>query len=322
MPRPGGLCQMRFVIDHATLGPAFGFVSRIAPTRAVRPILSAVLLEARDGKLTLKSSDLETSAVTTVPAQVRSEGRAALPVRYVSELLRRIPGGEIEWIVNPDDASCAVVWQRSHFTIHGFDPNLFPSIPEFPERAQHVLPQGALRATIQHSVFAASSGDTARPLLNGVELRMSEGAVFALATDGFQAAAYASAADAARPEDGGVVVPASALGEVARLLTEGETPCAVARQGNEILFRTGQSYLVSRILEGRFFSVLDLVPKHFATRVHVQLEAFLGACARVALISDQEPPHTVLFDVRDGEVRLEASSAQVGNAQETLEATV
>lgn len=313
---------MRFVIDHATLGPAFAFVSRIAPNRAVRPILSAVLLEARSGQLVLRTSDLETSAVTAVTAQVRSEGRAAVPVRYVGELLRRIPAGELEWTLNPEDASCLVTWQRSRFTIHGFDANLFPTVPEFPEHPQHVLPQGALRNTIQHSVFAASAGDTARPLLNGVELRMSEDAVFALATDGFQAAAYASSPEARRPDQDGVVVPASALGEVARLLTESEAPCAIARQGNEILFSAGQSYVASRILEGRFFSVLDLVPKQFATQVRVPLEAFLGACARVALISDQEPPHTVVFNVSPGEIRMEATSAQVGSAQETVEAHV
>ncbi len=313
---------MRFLIDHATLGPAFAFVSRIAPNRAVRPILSAVLLEAHGRELVLKTTDLETSAVTVIPAQVRTEGRAALPVRYVGELLRRIPGGELEWTVGPEDTSCVVTWQRSRFTIHVFDANLFPSVPEFPDRAEHILPQAALRNTIQHSVFAASVGDTARPLLNGVELRMSENAVFALATDGFQAAAYASAPEARRPDQNGVVVPADALGEVARLLTDSEAPCAIARQGNEILFRVGPSYVVSRILEGRFFSVLDLVPKQFVTQVHVSLEAFVGACARVALISDQEPPHTVIFNVGAGEIALEATSAQVGSAQETVEARV
>lgn len=313
---------MRFEIDHAILGPAFAFVSRIAPARAVRPILSAVLMEARGDRLILRTSDLETAAVTVVPATVRAEGRAALPVRTVGELLRRIPGGQLEWTLDPGDGSCAVNWQRSNFTIHGFDPNLFPSVPEFPDRAQHVLPQSALRATIHHSVFAASSGDTARPLLNGVELRMTEDTVFALATDGFQAAAYASVAGAQRPTADGVVVPAGALAEVARLLGDSDEPCAVARLGNEILFRAGQSYVVSRVLEGRFFSVLDLVPKAFSTRVRVQLEPFLGACARVALISDQEAPHAVLFRIGEREICLEASSAQVGSAQETVEADV
>ena len=310
---------MRFSIDHADITPAFTFVSRIAPSRAVRPVLSSVLLEARGQHLTLTTTDLETSAVTTVPANVLEEGRAALPVRYVGELLRRIPAGQLEWS-GDDDAGATVTWKRSRFSIHGFDANSFPSVPEFPSPPSHTLAQGILRRTILHSVFAAGTGDMSRPLLSGVELRMSDDGIFALATDGFQAASFSSNVEASRPQADGVVVPATALSEVARLLGDGEEPCAIASQGNQILFRAGNSYLSSRVLEGRFFSVLDLVPKQFSSSVQVDREAFVGACSRVAFVSEHEPPHTVLLKAGDGEVRLEASNPQVGSAQESVEA--
>ena len=311
---------MRFAIDHADITPAFTFVARIAPSRAVRPVLSSVLLEARGQHLTLTTTDLETAAVTTVPAKVLEEGRAALPVRYVGELLRRIPAGQLEWSSDDDGASAAVTWKRSRFSIHGFDANSFPSVPEFPSPPTHTLAQGILRRTILHSVFAAGTGDMSRPLLSGVELRMSDDGIFALATDGFQAASFSSNVEALRPQADGVVVPATALSEVARLLGDGEEPCAIATRGNQILFRAGNSYLASRVLEGRFFSVLDLVPKQFTTSVQVEREAFVGACSRVAFVSEQEPPHTVLLKAGDGEVRLEASNPQVGSAQESVEA--
>lgn len=88
---------MRFTVNHSQLTPALSVLARIVPSRSVRPILSSILIQARDGHLTLAATDLETAVVTTVPALVNEEGRAAIPSRYLSDLVKRIPAGNLTW---------------------------------------------------------------------------------------------------------------------------------------------------------------------------------------------------------------------------------
>lgn len=313
---------MRFSVDHTVLAPALATLARVVPTRAIRPVLSSVLIQAHDGQLTLAATDLETAAVTTLPAEVEGEGRVALPARYLNEMMRRIPGGTLLWTSEAASATARISWGRSQFSINGYDAAEYPSIPAFPDHTERHIAQGLLRHAITHSAFAAAQGETARALLTGVELRFAGSTLFALATDGFQAAAYATDPAAARPQEGAIVVPASVLQEVSRLLVDPDQPCDIAQQGNQILFRAGTTYLVARLLEGRYFAVLDLVPKEFPATVRVDRLALVGACERVGLISDNEPPHAISFRVTDGQIQLAATSPDVGTAEESVEATV
>lgn len=313
---------MRFTVEHAALAPALASIARIVPTRSVRPILSSVLVTALDGYLTLAATDLETAAVTTVRADIDEEGQVAIPCRYLTEMMRRIPGGTLNWKSDSQSAGVKISWARSQFSIHGYDTTEYPPIPKFPSNPDRRIPQAVLRHALSHSGFAAAQGDTARALLTGVELRFSTSALFALATDGFQVAAYSTDPATTRPSEGAVVVPATVLQEVVRILSETNDPCDVALQGNQVLFRAGPTYLVARLLEGKYFAVLDLVPKQFSTIAHVSYEIFLGACERVGLISENEPPHAVVFTLIENRLQLSASSPEVGKAEEDIEARI
>lgn len=311
---------MRFSVDHTDLAPALALTARIVPTRSVRPVLSAVFLDARDDHLVLAATDMETTRVCRVAAQVEEPGRVAIPARYLTELLRRIPGGAMD-CRSAAGGGLELSWLSSQFSMHGFDVEEYPPIPTFPAAASVRLPQRLLRHALQHTTFAAAQGDTARALLTGVELRFLPEAVFALATDGFQVASYASDPGLARPEDA-VVVQASVLQEVARTLGDTDEACEIAEDASQILFRAGGTYMACRLLEGKYFAVLDLVPKQFSTIVHVQRSPLLEATQRVGVVSENDPPFALLLSVSQSVLELSASAADVGEAREELPARV
>ncbi len=313
---------MQFTVAHADLLPALAQLTRTAPTHPVRPVLSAIGLVAAENTLTLSATDLETAAVTRLPAAVAEEGAAALPARYLHEAVRRVPSGEVRFQGIAGGSGARIQWGTGHCTIHGFSPADFPSIPPFPEAPERTMTQGALRRIIQRTAFAAAQGETGRALLTGVELRFGHEGVFALATDGFQVASYATHPAVERPENGAVVVPATVLLEVARSLAEGDAPCDIARDGNRLLFRFGSMHVATRLLEGKYFAVLDMVPKVFPTVARVDRDVLTGACERVGLISDNEAPYAVSAAFAPGEIRLSAASPDVGEAEEAVPAEV
>ena len=320
--RPREAPRLRIVVDHAALAPALAVAARAVPARSVRPVLNALLLTAADGHLTVTGTDLETTIVATTPASVEIEGRAALPARYLTDLMRRIPSGTLEIGTDPESGIAKITWGRSHFTVHGFSPADYPTVPAFPTTPQHTFPQRLLRDAISHTAFAAAQGETARALLTGVELRLAPQALFALATDGFQAAVYASDPNAQRPQDGALVVPASVLQEIARILTDSEEPCDVALDHHQIMVRSAATHVAARILEGKYFAVLDLVPTSFPTRIRSERHTLLGALERMATIAEAEAPYCVLIDVTQDGLQLSATRPDVGSAQEELPANV
>ena len=313
---------MRIVVDHAALAPALAIAARAVPTHSVRPVLNALLLTAADGHLTITGTDLETTIVATAPATVDEEGRAALPSRYLTDLMRRIPAGNLEIGTDPASGIAKITWGRSHFTVHGYAAEDYPAVPPFPAAPQRTFPQRLLRDAIAHTAFAAAQGETARALLTGVELRMATGGLFALATDGFQAAVYATDPKVQRPDEGSLVVPAAVLQEVARVLTDSEEPCDVALNGHQVMFRCATTHVAARILEGKYFAVLDLVPAAFPTVIRADRQTLLGALERMAIIADAEAPHCVLIDVATDGIQVSANRADVGSAEEQLAAAV
>lgn len=313
---------MRFVVDQEVLFPALSTVSRIVPARVVRPICSSVLVTASNQHLRLTTTDMDTAAVVTVPVEVAEEGEVALPVRYLQEAIKRIPSGPITVSGVLGGAGARVHWQRAQVTVHGFPGEDFPPVHPFPENPEHSLQQDALRRAILHTVFAASAEESGRVMLTGVEIRLGAqpDAVFALSTDSFQVAAYAAVPASERPEADGMVVPAAGLTEAARILRDVDEPCGLARIGNRLLVQSGNAYLVLPLLEGKYFAVLDMVPKEFPAQALINREALLGACGRVALVSDSEAPYVITLRVGDGLVSLSAQSAEVGEANEEVSA--
>ena len=309
---------MKFTAAHEDFAPAVSLAARIVPSRAYRPVLSAVRIYADGDGVAVSATDMETSRVCTLPATVRESGCAVIPARHLSELLRRIPGGEIDCSLN--EYNLVLGWGSSRHVLHGFDQADFPAIAAQPDPAA-TLPAHALRHAIEHVTFAAADGDTARALLTGVELRIAADALFALATDGFQVASYCSQPGAERPEEA-IVVPALALSELARSLGDTDAPVEIGYDGRMIHFRCGSNRLSTRLLEGKYFAVLELVPKEFPSRIVVRREAFAEAVRRVGLVTEGEAPHVLTLVGEGAAIELQATAADVGVANEQMSAEV
>src|SRR5690606_13264142 len=138
---------------------------------------------------------------------------------------------------------------------------------------------------LRRTTFAVSHDET-RPILTGVSVEVLGDRLRAMATDSFRIAV--SEAPLERPAEGHcppMVIPGRSLMEVARLLP----PDGVVRMivdTNQVGFQLGEVRLISRLIEGAYPKVLDLVPAEYPTRVRLATRQFQEACARAALMSD------------------------------------
>lgn len=282
---------MHLIVSQETFSDALGTVTRAVSLKNTIPVLSGVHLHATAEGLLLRATDLELAIEERVEANVLVPGEVILPARYLADLVRRIPFGDIDLELAADQPVASLRWGKSHYTIHGFPAADFPDIPASEGSSFTVLPS-ALRDLIRRTAFAASSDD-ARPFLKGVLLTLQGAELSAVATDSVRIAHARILAD--NPENLSLqtLVPGRSLQELSRLLgTAGDAPVRIAAQGNQVFFDLGAVRVISRLLEGQYPDVLRLIPTHYPTRVRLEKDVFLEAIDRAQVLS------------RDGSIRL------------------
>lgn len=312
---------MHITVQQEDLASALQIVQRTTAARTTLPVLTGILFEARQGMLTLSATDLETAIRTTLPASVADEGAVVLPARYVVELVRRAPSGEISISTEGERAQATVRFAKSQYRMNGFPHEQFPMMAQDFAGSPLELPQQQFRDAVQRTSFAVSTSDM-RPILTGIQLRISTSGFHAVATDGIRVAHYrgegGSADDAVE-----VVVPGRTLQELARLLGDADASVRLGMLENRLLAEVNGVLFQTTVLNGQYPAVLDMMPKSYGVEMEVDRRAFVEACERVALIaSAPDQSNAVRMSIAPGGVTLTAQAPDVGVAEDYVEASV
>lgn len=309
---------MQLTVPHKELMQALQTASRAVPARTTLPALTGVLLEAADGNLKVQATDLEMGIEYTFPADVARAGAILLPARYVAEIARRIPEGMIDLTVDDGNFTALIRWGDSEFVIHGQSPDHFPGLPNAGSAVEVRIAREKLRSVLEGTLFAASQ-DEARPILTGVQLTLDEQGLRALSTDGFRIAHRRSAAQPEGPSENlSVVAPSKNLSELLRVMS-GEGDITVRATQNHVFFSLDGVRFFTRLLDGAYPTVMDLIPKEFKARLSISRQLLHDACERVSLLSDPlQKSFATTLSWSERRLVLSASSAAVGRAREEI----
>jgi len=308
---------MEFVIRKNDLVHELQTIAGVVEKRATLPILSNLLLEAKEDGLHIRASDLEVSIRGAVQATVVSNGEITLPAAKLLEIARSLPDAEIQFKLGKDN-QMAVSCERSRFKLAGQGAEDFPDFPE-PETVPISLPGKVLRDLIERVQFAITVEDP-RYSLNGALLRLEKDGITVVATDGHRLAYCHKAIDMDLP-DGPVkvIVPRKALSEVFKLSSElGEDdPVEFGVKGNHIFFRLAGHELVSTVPEGPFPSYENVMPASSSIVVTLPSGDLLSAVRRVALMASDRFGKAMKFSLSSGKLDL-SYEGDLGNAQEQI----
>lgn len=306
---------MKIVVSQEVFAEALTTVSKAVSAKNTIPVLSGVYLEGRNGGLTLRSTDLELAIECSAQGQVLTEGAIVLPARYLTDLIRRIPFGDIELTVDPSNYTATLKWGKSQYLIHGFPPDQFPQIPS-PTAGQTIsLPQPLLRDLLRQTTFAAAH-DEARPYLTGVFFTVKGEELAAVATDSVRIAHSHTTLNNVAGVQLQAIVPSRSLNELARVLSgEPGDEVRISVTSNQVFFDLGPVKVISRLLEGQYPDVMRLVPQHYQTTASISKDAFLEAVERAALITKDS---AIKLNVHGGTLTITANTPEVGQASEEV----
>ncbi|HLS89499.1 MAG TPA: DNA polymerase III subunit beta [Sphingobacteriaceae bacterium] len=310
---------MHVQVEQGQLQQALQKVTRAVSVRTTLPVLSGVLLEVTADGLRLTAYDLEVAIQTTIPAQVQEPGRTVLPARYLHEVVRRIPPGLITLRLEPESLRTTITWGRSKYDIHGLPPEQFPPLGSFNEATLEIA--GDLLHTIFSQTGFAVATEETRPALMGVHVNINNGTARAIATDGFRVAVRETELAGSGQAD--FILPGRSLQEISRLLPqEGGEPVVVRTVDNQAEFAIGDTRVISRLIEGPYPNVLELLPTEYRQTAVVDRLALEAALERASLLADgrSSARWLVVLTLADDLLTITADDPEVGQAYEEISA--
>lgn len=308
---------MKITITQEGLSSALGLVAKAVSTKNTIPVLSGIYLSARDGLLSLRATDMELAIESSVACQVETAGEVVLPARYLTDLVRKIPYGNIELSVDLRNFTATVRWGKSQYVIHGFSAEQFPTLPDTEGASTFVASQVLLKDLLRQTTFAAGH-DESKPWLTGVLFKLRENRLNGTATDGVRIAYAEADADNPGGHSFSIIIPSRSLNELTRLLSgEAADAARIAVTSNQVFFDLGRVRVISRLLEGQYPDVMRLVPQSYPTEITINRSELMDAIERAALIAKDG---AVKIGLNDGRITITSNTPEVGQVYEEVPA--
>ena len=286
---------MKFSCEKALLQAAISTTSRAVSPKSSIPALEGILLEA-GSDLRLTGYNLETGIRTIVPADIREEGTLVLGARLFGEIVRKLPDDIVTF--QSENYMVNIKCGMSEFNILGTDPEEFPELPTVEYQNSLILPQSRLKAMISQTLFAVSDNES-RPIHTGSLFEVDSEGLTIVSVDGYRLALrHESIAKKEGAETFSFVVPGAALSEVEKICSDVDEPASVTQGARHVMFKVGDTMLVSRRLEGEFLAYRQAIPRNNTIHVEGDTRALLSSIDRVSLIiSDKlKSPLRCVFD--------------------------
>ena len=315
---------MKFRCERDELLEAVQFGSRAISNRATMPVLAGLRIEAKEsGEVIVAATDLELTMQTALRAGVDEPGRLIVPGRLFGEMIRSLGAGTVS--LAAAEGEVEIGSGRGQFRVKTLAAEDYPALPVDDggtEGMEVEVNAGALAVALAQVVRAASV-DESRQVLTGVLWEIEAGSVTLAATDSYRLAVRTLPVAGGPAERRKVVLPARALGELARALgTEGATVKALL--SDHLMSFTinssdadAESVIGSRFIEGEFPNYRQLIPDGYQNVLTVDREALLDVTKRVGLLAQNNLPVKMRLDP---ELEVSAHTPDVGEGQEVLDA--
>jgi DNA polymerase III subunit beta len=333
---------MKLVCSQNSLSTNLSLVSRAVSSRPSHPVLANILLVADEAlqQVKLSAFDLSLGIQTSFSADVVTGGKLTLPAKLLTDIVSRLPEGDITLEDGNDETTDAadtnflttLTCASGRYQVRGMGAEEFPELPVVEEGEVAHLSVESLIEGLRSSLFSASSDET-KQVLTGVHLTMQADGLEFAATDGHRltvvqtvnADAAESGAKPLDPEKSlDVTIPAKALQELAKMLErQTGSDVAVHFDHSQVVFEWTDQRLTSRLLEGQYPNYRQLVPRQFSRQITAERRLLLSALERIAVLADQKNNIVKLtLDSTNQLLTLSVDAQDVGSGTETIPAQI
>ena len=313
---PAKVFIVKISLERDALFAQLQTVSRVASTRSAIQALSGVQLSAHSAGCELRATDMDVGLRVPLQAEVAREGTVVLPARLILDVVRSLPAGNMSIELRSAEQDVEVVAGNATFHIRTLRGDDFPPFPEPDPDSSVELPADAFVSTAL-KVAGSASRDETRPVLTGILVSASDRELRMVATDSYRLSVKETTLESPLTSDFEVNVPARALQELARLVSQDhDQPLSVSVRQNQVLFTIGRVVLSSRLIDGQFPNYRQLLPETFEHELRLAGPELTEVVRRISLLAQKNAPLRLAF--AEGELTVSAQTPDVGEARESM----
>lgn len=302
---------MKFVIPTQELNYLINKILNVVPAKAAVPILSNFLLEASKGTLTLTATDLTVGIRCQTEVKVLEEGATTLPGRRMAQLVRELTVPNLQVATNENEIT-EITANTSKFKIHGMRNSEFPKLPDISSAVHFRVSQSVLKDLFYRVSFAISKEDN-RYVLTGALMRVANGQVTLLGTDGKRLARAHAVIHMDPSFSGSYIIPLKAVDEILKNLSD-EGHATVYLMQDKIAIEAGATTIITKLLSGEYPDVSRVIPEKADQMVTLHREELMSLLRQISLFTS-DTNHSVKFTFSDGDLRLSANTMEIGEGK-------
>lgn len=306
---------MRFSLQREALLKPLAQVVNVVERRQTLPVLANLLVQVKDGQLSLTGTDLEVEMVARCLVDEAQDGEITIPARKLFDIVRALPDGS-KVTVSQSGEKVAVQAGRSRFSLASLPANDFPSIDEVEATERVAVPEAALKELIERTAFAMAQQDV-RYYLNGLLFDLRDTLLRCVATDGHRLALCETPLEGAGKRQ--IILPRKGVQELQRLLEGGDRALELEVGRSHLRVKRDDVTFTSKLIDGKFPDYEAVIPIGADREVRIDRESLRAALQRAAILSN-EKYRGVRIEVSPGQLRISAHNPEQEEAQEEVEA--
>lgn len=299
--------KLRFQKDAIVNG--INIVMKAVPSKTTMSILECILIDASSGEIKLTGNDMELGIETKVEGEIIEHGKIALDAKLFSEITRRLSSENASVTIESDDKfNTTIVCENSVFNIQGRDGEEFSYLPYIEKDKYICLTQFTLKEVIQQTIFSISPNDSNK-MMAGELFEVNENQLKVVSLDGHRIS-IRTVRLKDHYEDVKVIVPGKTLSEVSKILGgDNEKEVLIYFNPNHILFEFDSTIVVSRLIEGEYFRISQMLSNDYETKVSVNKKEFLSCIERATILIRENDKKPLIISIGDHSMELKLNSS-------------
>lgn len=306
---------MKIICKKSDLQKSISIVSKAVSSKTTMPILETILINASAAEIHFTANDMELGIDTIVEGTIQEKGMVALDAKLFSEIVRKLPENDV--IITSDaNNSTQITCEKAKFSIMGQSGEDFPYLPYVEKDYQITISQFTLKEVIRQTIFSIAANDSNKIMtgelfdINGSEMRV-------VSLDGHRISIRKILLKS-EYEPKKVIVPGKTLTEISKILTGGtEDIVDIYFTNNHILFEFETTVVVSRLIEGNYFRVDQMLTNDYETKVTINKKEFLDCIDRATLMVKEGDKRPIILNIAEDVMELKISS-QIGSMDELI----
>ena len=307
---------MKLICSKNELLKSVNISLKAVPSKTTMPILECILIDASATEIKFTTNDMELGIETKVTGMILEKGVVALDARLFSEIIRKLPDNDVT-IETDDKLNTTITCEKAKFSIPGRSGEDFAYLPVIEKNEGITLSQFTLKEVIRQTIFSIAANENNK-LMTGELFEIKGDTLKVVSLDGHRIAIRKIELKETYP-DRKVVVPGKTLSEISKILSgETEDQVEIFFTENHIVFEFDETVVVSRLIEGEYFRIDQMLSSDYETKVQINKKEFLNCIDRATLFVKEGDKKPIIINIQDGGMELSIHS-QIGSMKEDID---